>query len=186
MTIAAETRQFYLDDVTNAIGETFMSIPLRCARCHDHKFDPIPKKDYYRLQAMFASLQFADCEVNYLPEENQQRFDVGRQRIPRLLDRAKADRAVINQKEEDAARKWMKAHGLTCQARNERKKLPTGQRPPRYYSLTCQDLGQQKSLHKQIQILQWQLERYQPIAFTIMVLGSIKSTCPAVWKCHKI
>ena len=34
MTIAVETRQFYLDDVTNAVGETFLSLPLRCACCH--------------------------------------------------------------------------------------------------------------------------------------------------------
>ncbi len=167
MTIATETRQFYLDDVTNAIGETFMSIPLRCARCHDHKFDPIPTKDYYRLQAVFAPLQFADRDVDYLPEENQQGFEVGRQRIQLLLDQAKADRSAISKKEENAARKWMEARGLTYQTKNERNKLPVDQRAPRYYGLTYQDLGRQKALHKQIQILQWQLERYQAIAFSV-------------------
>ena len=167
MTIAVETRQFYLDDVTNAVGETFLSIPLRCARCHDHKFDPIPTKDYYRLQSIFAPLQFAERDVDYLPEENQQGFEAGQQRIQLLLDRAKADRNVINQKEEAAAREWMESRGLTYQEKNKRSKLPVDQKPPRYYGLTYQDLGLQKALHKRIQALQWQLERYQPIAFSV-------------------
>ena len=65
MSIVAETRQFYLDDVTNGVGESFLSMPLRCARCHDHKFDPIPTKDYYRIQAVFATTQFADRKLHF-------------------------------------------------------------------------------------------------------------------------
>jgi len=57
MSVAAETRQLFLDDVTNSVGETFLSIPLRCASCHDHKFDPIPTRDYYSIQAVFAPVQ---------------------------------------------------------------------------------------------------------------------------------
>ncbi len=54
MSVAAVTRQLWLDDVTNSIGVTFLAQQLRCASCHDHKFDPIPTRDYYRLQAVFA------------------------------------------------------------------------------------------------------------------------------------
>ncbi len=52
-----KTRLLDRDDmVTNAIA-TFMSLTVGCARCHDHKFDPIPQKDYYRLQAVFAGVE---------------------------------------------------------------------------------------------------------------------------------
>jgi mono/diheme cytochrome c family protein len=52
-----KTRLLDRDDmVTNAIS-TFMSLTVGCARCHDHKFDPIPQKDYYRLQAVFAGVE---------------------------------------------------------------------------------------------------------------------------------
>jgi hypothetical protein len=44
------------DMVSNTLG-TFMSLTVGCARCHDHKFDPIPQKDYYRLQAVFAGVE---------------------------------------------------------------------------------------------------------------------------------
>ena len=39
---------------------TFASLTVHCARCHDHKFDPIPQEDYYRLQAVFAGVDRAD------------------------------------------------------------------------------------------------------------------------------
>lgn len=55
-----KTRVLDRDDmVTNAIG-TFNSVTVHCARCHDHKFDPIPTKDYYRLQAVFAGVERGD------------------------------------------------------------------------------------------------------------------------------
>ncbi len=52
-----KTRLLDRDDmVTNALG-TFTSLTVGCARCHDHKFDPIPQRDYYRLQAVFAGVE---------------------------------------------------------------------------------------------------------------------------------
>lgn len=45
-----------LQDVTEVTGETFLGMGLRCARCHDHKFDPVLQRDYYRLQAFFAPM----------------------------------------------------------------------------------------------------------------------------------
>ena len=55
MTSAAVARQMWLDDVVNSIGVTFLGHELRCAKCHDHKFDPIPTRDYYALQAVFGA-----------------------------------------------------------------------------------------------------------------------------------
>jgi hypothetical protein len=44
------------DDMVSSIAATFLSVTVHCARCHDHKFDPIPQRDYYRLQASFAGI----------------------------------------------------------------------------------------------------------------------------------
>jgi hypothetical protein len=44
MEVAKIARQRFLDDVTNSVGETFLAHSLQCARCHDHKFDPIPPR----------------------------------------------------------------------------------------------------------------------------------------------
>ena len=45
-----------LNDITDVTGEVFLGLSIGCARCHDHKFDPILQKDYYRLQAFFTPL----------------------------------------------------------------------------------------------------------------------------------
>ena len=45
-----------LNDLTDVTGEAFMGLGYGCARCHDHKFDPLLQKDYFRLQAYFSGL----------------------------------------------------------------------------------------------------------------------------------
>lgn len=47
-------RQDALDDIITTTSLTFMGMTVGCARCHDHKFDPIPQSDFYRIQAVFA------------------------------------------------------------------------------------------------------------------------------------
>src|SRR5436305_5423896 len=44
-----------VDDQIDVTGRAFMALTLACARCHDHKFDPIPTEDYYGLAGVFAS-----------------------------------------------------------------------------------------------------------------------------------
>jgi hypothetical protein len=45
-----------LNDITDTTGDVFLGLGVQCARCHDHKFDPILQKDYYRLQSFFAAI----------------------------------------------------------------------------------------------------------------------------------
>jgi hypothetical protein len=49
-----------LNDITDTTGDVFLGLGFQCARCHDHKFDPLLRKDYYRLQAFFAGIQWHD------------------------------------------------------------------------------------------------------------------------------
>jgi mono/diheme cytochrome c family protein len=83
MSVAAVTRQQFLDDVTNSVGVTFLAHELRCASCHDHKFDPIPTRDYYSMQAVFASVQFADVPLPYQAYENTDGFVEAEVRVKR-------------------------------------------------------------------------------------------------------
>lgn len=46
-----------LSDITETTSDAFLAQGIRCARCHDHKFDPIQQQDYFRLRAFFAGLQ---------------------------------------------------------------------------------------------------------------------------------
>jgi hypothetical protein len=55
-------RQEQLSEMTAAVGGAFLGLTMNCAKCHNHKFDPILQADYYRLQAIFAPA--ADSELN--------------------------------------------------------------------------------------------------------------------------
>ncbi len=57
---SAQQRMDDLDDMITATASTFLGMTVNCARCHDHKFDPIPQKDYYRFQAIFAGVRYPD------------------------------------------------------------------------------------------------------------------------------
>jgi mono/diheme cytochrome c family protein len=58
-----------LNDITDTTADVFFGLGLQCARCHDHKFDPILQKDYFRLQAFFANLRPRDDIVLSSPQE---------------------------------------------------------------------------------------------------------------------
>lgn len=56
-------RQELLTSMTDVVGSAFLAMTVGCARCHDHKIDPIPQSDYYRLQAYFASTEPASLPM---------------------------------------------------------------------------------------------------------------------------
>lgn len=75
MEVAKVARQRFLDDVTHNVGETFLAHSLQCARCPDHKFDPIPTRDDYSLEAVFATTQLAERPTAVLSAENASGFE---------------------------------------------------------------------------------------------------------------
>jgi mono/diheme cytochrome c family protein len=66
-------RQDELADLINTTGTAFLGLTLGCARCHDHKFDPISQKDFYSLQAIYAGVNFGDRNLpsDSTPEKTQ-------------------------------------------------------------------------------------------------------------------
>lgn len=79
-----------LDDMVMTTGVAFLGLSVGCARCHDHKFDPIPSMDYYRLAATFATAIRAETDLDLEPAEN--------------LRRRKEHELAIQQKEEQLHR----------------------------------------------------------------------------------
>ncbi|MFT7542330.1 MAG: hypothetical protein ACI9K5_003309, partial [Gammaproteobacteria bacterium] len=58
--LTLQQRQDELADIINTTSTAFMGLTVACARCHDHKFDPIAQSDYYSMQAIFAGVQHGE------------------------------------------------------------------------------------------------------------------------------
>jgi hypothetical protein len=65
------TRYNELDDMTATTGVAFLGLSIGCARCHDHKFDPISSEDYYRFASAFTSAIRSEKTFDLNPDENQ-------------------------------------------------------------------------------------------------------------------
>jgi mono/diheme cytochrome c family protein len=72
-----------LDDLVATTSLTFSAMTVQCARCHNHKFDPIPQKDYYRIQSIFFSTR--DVEHSLVPESEVAANRKETQRIDALI-----------------------------------------------------------------------------------------------------
>jgi Protein of unknown function (DUF1553)/Protein of unknown function (DUF1549) len=65
----ASSRNEVLTEMTNIVGAAFLGVTLGCARCHDHKFDPIRQSDYYRIEGYFAGVWDKDIPRHSAEED---------------------------------------------------------------------------------------------------------------------
>lgn len=68
-------RNDVLVDIVNATSSTFLGLTLECAQCHNHKFDPISQRDYYRMQAFFVRGQLGNLSLEDEPPSNTEMQD---------------------------------------------------------------------------------------------------------------
>lgn len=108
---ALQARYDELDDILSTTSQVFLGLTMNCARCHDHKLDPLPQTDYYRLLAFFQDIQrFSDTRdvssrfnlTDISPPEVRARYEEElQQREARLAELTQTMEAI----EQDAIRK---------------------------------------------------------------------------------
>ncbi|KAF0178860.1 MAG: hypothetical protein FD161_1619 [Limisphaerales bacterium] len=192
MEVAKVARQRFLDDVTQSVGETFLGHALQCARCHDHKFDPVPTRDYYSFQAVFSTTQMADRPAEFAPGENtggfeekkylEQRREFYLAQLKRLDDKSlaaarawyaerKFDVKVFEQAVEEVTGKTGKRgrEAGYAEVRNAlaRKGVPEAQIPPKLIGFAPEDYGHERIARKGLERLKWELDRFEPLAFAV-------------------
>ena len=82
-------RQQHLNEVTGTVGSVFLGLSLSCAQCHDHKYDPIPTRDFYRFQAFFLPIENINVDAEFTQEATREIASRGREAAERRLKRAR-------------------------------------------------------------------------------------------------
>lgn len=77
-----------LDDRIDTVTRGFLGLTVSCARCHDHKYDPIPTRDYYSLAGVFNGSQLTEAPL--VPPEVVQAYNRGQQQVKEREERVKA------------------------------------------------------------------------------------------------
>ena len=170
MTPEKVSRQIYLDDVTNAVGETFLSTPLKCCKCHDHKFDPIPTRDYYRIYAAFSTTQPAEMKAEFLDNESRLGFIEQKKHVETLLAHATEKMNRLYAKRELAAKEWYKERGREGDyVPYEKRRQPTltGEKPRRFIGLSIAEEGELKVREQDVRIWTRRMERFEPLAQSV-------------------
>lgn len=187
MEVPKVARQRFLDDVTNAVGETFLAQSLQCARCHDHKFDPVATRDYYAVQAVFRTTQLAERPASFLPTENLAGFEEKRflevsrkaheETLARLDAKALAAAEVWYREKGIDDAPWKEALAKAKAARGTRftgarkyllrLNMPEDSFPPRMLGWTPEEIGLERIALKGIERLRWAGERYEPFALSV-------------------
>ena len=175
MTPDKVSRQLYLDDLVNSVGQTFLSTAMRCCKCHDHKFDPLPTRDYYRLYAALATTQPAERPAAFLSVEDASGFDENRRHVDALLKFAVDERTALYAKREKAARKWYADRNRADEYKpiNERRQIKGEDKPPRFVGLTTEEEGVLKIREQDARIWTRRQERFQARVLSVYSGGDL-------------
>ena len=95
-----------IEDTLNNFGKTFLGLTVGCARCHNHKFDPIPTADYYSLYGIFDSSVYPFPGSEHKPHRKDFVYRVGPEKAAEVLKANLAELAVWNKKERDKFKEY--------------------------------------------------------------------------------
>ena len=99
-------RHITLEDTIDNLGKTFLGLSVQCARCHDHKFDPIPTADYYALYGILDSSVFAFPGGEHLPYRSNFAYRVGPDKAREIMAEYEQGLTHWNDREREKFREY--------------------------------------------------------------------------------
>ena len=158
-----QLRQDVLNELTGTVGQVFLGFTVGCARCHDHKYDPIPQRDFYRLQAFFAPMRvedradpFVESEHPKLMRANQRKYedesDEANDAVKKIEERLKERFAAVRKAQPDTAKggDFMKAL-----------------KDPKDATFTAEERKEWTEASDNARKLTEMMARYRPVAYSV-------------------
>jgi len=156
-----ETRHEMLSEITSTVGSVFLGLTVGCAKCHDHKYDQIPTKDFYRLKAFFNTVAIPPPEqgdifqiggalpAEFYRDNEQQWAEEKRKAFQEEGEAAKTELAEFAKKVEESDRAGLDKH-------IKNRELFTDDERQRYEYLTSRE-----------GFISQHLKRLQPVAMSV-------------------
>lgn len=132
-----------VNDITDTTGDVFFGLGIQCARCHDHKFDPILQRDYFRLRAFFAPLLPRD-DLNLATTEQQAEYQ---RKLQDWETRTQAIRQQMQPLEEQARRRAAES-AITKFPEETQAMMRKAERERSPYEQQIADLAQRQVLYE--------------------------------------
>lgn len=185
--------QAMLDELTDVTGDVFLGLGMSCARCHDHKFDPILQKDYYRLQAFYAAWQPRE-DVPLLTLAQKQDYDrkqeawlnrtaTIRKRLAELADpeKAKAEQDAVSKFNDDLQGLLKKRNELRDPLEKQIANLAYRQIDYEFDRIDKQLKGEKKEQYAKLMQELVQYDADKPVLPLAMTASDIGSQAPPIF-----
>ena len=165
-----QLRQDYLNEVTSTTASVFLGLTVGCAQCHNHKYDPIPQRDFYRIQSFFAATAVAEVPAPFT--EGERPVEI-KQRYHEYEDHVAAAKQELEDRKRTLKARFMELQHLSANASEVKEFMKELNVANAFFQERNDPIFKQEVWTKylaakdNLQRLNELLQRYRPLAYAV-------------------